>query len=73
MQELLCKRRCRVGGTTYYVATRRWAFGPTRLVAWVASGRAGQWYQRPLETGPEFVRRVRGDIRRGDYPVPDRV
>ena len=70
-QELLDTRSHRADSTTFYVATRKWAFGPTRLVAWPVGTPSGRWYQHPLETSAEFIGRVRRDIGRGDFPAPD--
>jgi len=67
MAELLNKRRRRVGGTTYYVALSRAAYGPDRWIAWTAGRNwpGARWYQQSLETRSEFLDRVRGDIRHG--------
>jgi len=67
MGELVNKGRHQVGGSTFYVALSREAYGPDRWVAW--SGRrnwpGARWSQQSIETRSEFVERVRDDIRHG--------
>jgi len=64
---LLHKRAARLGDTTFYVALK--VYSPYRWVAWTVIPHAC-WHQGPLETRSEFIRRVRGDIRRGYFPFP---
>jgi len=66
-QELVSKRRCRVGGSTFYVALVREAYGPDRWIAWSAGRNwpGARWCQQSIETRSEFIERVREDIRHG--------